>query len=96
VKNDLRTAVVQAFGLGKNDDYVYHATASVNLAQVQLAIDYGDANGMHAWYRDDVGHQVIRESCARGYNETNNDIHSYRHQLNQILKPIFKSSRTLP
>lgn len=58
VKNNLRSAIVQAFGLREDDNYVYHATASVTLAQVQTAIDHGDANGMHAWYRDEAGNQV--------------------------------------
>ncbi|KAL9064450.1 MAG: hypothetical protein Q9157_007828, partial [Trypethelium eluteriae] len=51
--NDLRTAITEAFGLKENDDYVYHAIASVTLAQVQQAINAGGANGLHAWYRDE-------------------------------------------
>lgn len=57
--NDLRTAIVKAFRLKQTDDYVYHAIASVTLLQVQVAIDHGDLNGMHAWYRDGNGQQVV-------------------------------------
>jgi hypothetical protein len=56
--NDLRSAINKAFSLEPVDDYVYHATASVTLAQVQVAIDHGNKNGLHAWYRDETGEQV--------------------------------------
>jgi len=56
--NDFRGAIVRAFGLEPTDDYVYHAVASVTLTQVQVAIDHGNKNGMHAWYRDENGQQV--------------------------------------
>jgi hypothetical protein len=56
--NDLRSAINKAFNLQPTDDYIYHATASVTLAQVQVAIDSGDRNGLHAWYRNDNGEQV--------------------------------------
>jgi hypothetical protein len=84
VNNDLRSSIVQAFGLAPDDDYVYHAIASVTLTQVQAAIDHGDANGMHAWYRDEAGIQVrllpaiIRH--RRGLMMSN--LHSY-HRRNQ-------------
>jgi hypothetical protein len=58
--NDLRTAIVKSFRLKQTDDYVYHAIASVTLSQVQVAIDHGDVNGMHAWYRDVAGQQVTQ------------------------------------
>ncbi|KAL8664536.1 MAG: hypothetical protein Q9202_002945 [Teloschistes flavicans] len=48
--NDLRTSIISAFNLAQSDSYVYHAIASVTLAQVQEAIDHGAENGMHAWY----------------------------------------------
>jgi hypothetical protein len=60
--NDFGSAIRIAFGLKPKDDYVYHAIASVTLAQVQAAIDHGDANGMHAWYRDEGEAQVTRTS----------------------------------
>jgi len=56
--NDLRSSISQSFNLPENDNYVYHATASVTLSQVQNAINYGGANGMHAWYIDEEGKQV--------------------------------------
>lgn len=59
--NDLKKCIVRAFKLKPNDDYVYHAIASVTLDQVQAAINAGRLNGMHAWYRDENGHQVSRE-----------------------------------
>ena len=57
-ENDLRGATIEAFGLKENDDYVYHATASVTLAQVQQAINFGAHHGLHAWYKDEQGEQV--------------------------------------
>jgi hypothetical protein len=59
--NDLRKCIVRAFKLKPNDDYVYHAIASVTLDQVQAAINAGGLNGMHAWYTDENGHQVRRD-----------------------------------
>jgi hypothetical protein len=58
--SDLQTSIIQAFGLKDSDDYVYHATASVTLAQVQYALNCGAGeNGvLHAWYRDFEGKQV--------------------------------------
>ena len=59
-ENDFRTSIIHAFGLKETDDYVYHAIASVTLAQVQHVISRGPGeNGMlHAWYRDLNGKQV--------------------------------------
>lgn len=51
-QDDLRNAFIVAFNLRDNDDYVYHATASVTLTQVQNAIRAGSANGLHDWYLD--------------------------------------------
>ena len=50
--NDFRNCIITSFDLPENDDYTYHAIASVKLSQVQSAIDAGGANGMHAWYRE--------------------------------------------
>jgi hypothetical protein len=60
--NDLRTSIIKAFRLKDSDDYIYHAIASVTLAQVQQAINHGAGeNGMlHAWYRDPGGNQVMK------------------------------------
>ncbi|KAF3905910.1 hypothetical protein ABW21_db0200202 [Orbilia brochopaga] len=52
---DLRTAIIQTFGLKPDDSYVYHAIASVTLQQVQNAIADGGKRGLHAWYRDEKG-----------------------------------------
>ncbi|MCJ1457744.1 hypothetical protein MMC28_008113 [Mycoblastus sanguinarius] len=53
--NDLRSSVISTFKLPHNDSYVYHATASVTLAQVQAAINHGGESGLHAWYLDSDG-----------------------------------------
>ncbi|KAL8685986.1 MAG: hypothetical protein Q9218_007422 [Villophora microphyllina] len=53
--NDLRTSIISAFNLAQSDNYVYHAIASVTLAQVQEAVNHGAENGMHAWYPDESG-----------------------------------------
>ena len=58
--NDLKQCIIRAFGLKSNDDYIYHAVASVTLDQVQAVINAGGLNGMHAWYRDGKGEQVMR------------------------------------
>lgn len=56
--NELRSSIISLFNLPHNDSYVYHATASVTLAQVQEAIKYGSRAGLHAWYLDDDGKPV--------------------------------------
>ncbi len=60
--DDLRSSITNAFGLKESDDFVYHAIASVTLAQMQDAIDKGAGeNGMlHVWYRDLEGKQVMK------------------------------------
>jgi hypothetical protein len=50
--------ILDAFGINIPDDYVYYASASVSLQQVQKAIDAGDARGLHAWYQDENGIKV--------------------------------------
>jgi hypothetical protein len=57
-KNDLSNASRVLFGLPQNDEYVYHATASVKLDEVQHVVNLGDVNGLHAWYKSDDGSQV--------------------------------------
>jgi hypothetical protein len=51
-QNDLRAAIITAFNLSDSDDYIYHATASVTLAQVQNAVNVGSVHGLHDWYLD--------------------------------------------
>ncbi|KIW37667.1 uncharacterized protein PV06_10306 [Exophiala oligosperma] len=48
--NEFRSAITTAFELPPGDNFTYHATASVNLGQVDAAIHAGRANGLHAWY----------------------------------------------
>ena len=68
VKSDFRSAIVAAFGLSESDEYVYHATASVTLAQVQNAINAGRAHGLHDWYLDSsskaCGHPTLQDVAA--------------------------------
>ena len=55
-QNDsLRSSIIAAFKLAESDKYIYHAIASVTLAQVQESIDHGGENGLHAWYPDASG-----------------------------------------
>ena len=56
--NDLRSSIISTFHLPPSDDYVYHATASVTLAQVQAAIKHGRGSGLHEWYLDGEGKPV--------------------------------------
>ena len=52
---DLQSSITAAFSLPQNDNYVYHAIASVTLAQVQVAINQGREHGLHAWYPNSTG-----------------------------------------
>ena len=58
--NDFRSSIITRFNLSHNDSYVYHATASVTLSQVQDAIRHGGKAGLHAWYLDEEGEPVRR------------------------------------
>ncbi|KAL8904747.1 MAG: hypothetical protein Q9207_003059 [Kuettlingeria erythrocarpa] len=53
--DDLRASIIESFNLSQSDSYVYHAIASVNLAQVQQAIGHAGENGLHAWYPNGDG-----------------------------------------
>ena len=53
VQDDLRSSILTTFNLPQSDKYIYHAMASVTLAQAQQAIEHGGKNGLHAWYRDE-------------------------------------------
>lgn len=48
--HEFRAAITTAFDLPPGDNFTYHASASVNLSQVEAAIHAGRANGLHAWY----------------------------------------------
>lgn len=61
VDDNFQAAIIKTFGLKPGDQYVYHATASVTLGQVQQAINYGSRGGLHAWYRDEQDKEV--EAC---------------------------------
>lgn len=56
--SDLRSSIIKAFDLPLNDHYVYHAIASVTLANVQQAISVGSQHGLHAWYLAEDGKPV--------------------------------------
>jgi SAM-dependent methyltransferase len=56
--NGLWPAITYLFSLPEDDAYVYHATASVTLEQVQQAIIAGNAHGLHDWYLDAGGKAV--------------------------------------
>lgn len=58
VGSDLESSIREAFAIKTNDSYVYHATASVTLSQVQQAIGHGGQHRLHAWYIDEDGKQV--------------------------------------
>lgn len=59
--DDLKSSIISTFNLPHNDSYVYHATASVTLSQVQEAINHGGQAGLHAWYPDEEGNPM--SSC---------------------------------
>jgi hypothetical protein len=62
--DDLKNFIIRKFALKADDNYVYHAIASVTLDQVQVAINAGGLNGMHVWYQDEKGKQVTRRSSS--------------------------------
>lgn len=55
---DFRRAIIQCFDLGPDDQYVYHAIASVTLEQIQTAVNHGGKFRLHAWYQDANGKEV--------------------------------------
>lgn len=57
-EDGFRQAIIDAFDLPQDDDFVYHAVMSVTLTDVQKAINAGSANGLYAWYRDEKGEPV--------------------------------------
>ncbi|KAK4453404.1 hypothetical protein QBC34DRAFT_395530 [Podospora aff. communis PSN243] len=59
--NDIDTAIRTYFHIPKADSYVYHAIASITLAQVQAMVRLGDKNDLHNWYdncRNDQGEKL--------------------------------------
>jgi len=65
--NDLDTAIRTWFHIPKDDGYVYHAIASITLAQMQAMIRLGGKNGLHNWYegcRDEKGEKVCNPHAA--------------------------------
>lgn len=56
--NGLWPAITYLFNLPEDDGYVYHATASVTLEQVQKAIIAGNAHGLHDWYLGPDGKSI--------------------------------------
>ena len=57
-KDEFSAAISSWFKLPNGDKYVYHAITSVLLAQVQDIVSRGGANGLHDWYRNEVGEAV--------------------------------------
>lgn len=62
--NGIRSSILKTFNLAEIDSYVYHAIASVTLAQVQEAVDHGGEHGLHAWYLDGNGKPVYLRMLA--------------------------------
>lgn len=56
---DFGYTIIKIFNLAPTDNYVYRAMAATNLRQAQAAIDAGNKNGLHAWYRDDGDNEVF-------------------------------------
>lgn len=65
---NFRDAIVKCFGLKPDDQYVYHAIASVTLEQVQTAVNHGGKFNLHAWYQDAEGKQVCSRSVTHIYH----------------------------
>ena len=67
--DDFKSSIISTFNLPHDDSYVYHATASVTLSQVQEAINHGGKSGLHAWYLNDEGKPVRRSrECCKCLN----------------------------
>lgn len=95
-KDDLRAAIIQAFQLPAGDAFVYHANASVNLAQVQSAVNAGSANGLHDWYLEaaanaDVDPVQNLEAAIKANHPNNADIAAFL----SIFDPSKSSANTL-
>ena len=93
--DDLESSVTSTFNLDTNDNYVYHAIASVTLAQVQSAINHGSASGLHAWYLDEHGKPVIINFPASVKPRPLARPSSFRHLRQQIFSHT-PSSLLLP
>jgi hypothetical protein len=57
-EGDFQGAVTRYFNLPADDDYTYHALASVRLAEAQHALSLGGKNGLLDWYHDAAGSLV--------------------------------------
>lgn len=62
VQNDLYNASRALLNIAERDSYTYHATTSVQLAQVQHVVSLGGVNGLHTWYRGEDGSPVSAHS----------------------------------
>ncbi|KIW81714.1 hypothetical protein Z517_04740 [Fonsecaea pedrosoi CBS 271.37] len=76
--NEFRAAIASAFELPAGDNFTYHATASVNLAQAEAAIRAGRVNGLHGWYVERVSPPPAPPSApatggSDGVGENNDD-----------------------
>lgn len=65
--NEFKAAITAAFELPAGDNFTYHASASVNLSQVEAALHAGRANGLHAWYLE---HRVEDDTTENSNNST--------------------------
>ncbi|KAK5447909.1 hypothetical protein LTS15_009408 [Exophiala xenobiotica] len=66
--HEFRAAITTAFDLPSGDNFTYHASASVNLLQVEAAIRAGRANGLHAWYVEPAAPEA-RDGQGQGEGE---------------------------
>ena len=64
-KDDIGSAIINYFSLPGDDDYVYHAIASVKLAQVQQAVQQGHQFHLNDWYKDDNQVEVVGQTFQR-------------------------------
>ena len=63
---DLGSTIKEAFKLKPNDNYVYHAVASVSLEDMRRYLSAGDVGMLQAWYfeEDNDGNEKKRVKLA--------------------------------
>ena len=66
--SDFDKAIRTWFGIPDEDDYVYHAVASVTLRQAQRAVEVAREKGLCLWYDGVLGEGVVSVDISPYYH----------------------------